>query len=104
MIRCLAFVFLAVLWLSPGPGRAETADDAFAALASTSFESIRQGVEALTTSGHPRAQVVISALQDGKLFMRGDKALFIKNDDGTFVDALTGAVTDVPSRDRKSVV
>jgi hypothetical protein len=44
MIRSIAFAFLVVLWLLPGAGRAETADDAFAALASTNFESIRQGV------------------------------------------------------------
>ena len=97
MIRCLACVLLAVLWLAPGPGHAEPADAAFAALASTSFESIRQGVEGLTTSGHPRAQIVITALQNGTLYMRQDKALFIKNDDGRFVDALTGAASDAPA-------
>jgi urea transport system permease protein len=95
MIRRLAFVLLAALWLFPGPARAETADEAMTALASTSFESIRGGVEALALSGQPRAQIVIIALQSGKLFMRGDKALFIKNDDGTFSDAATGAAADV---------
>jgi urea transport system permease protein len=103
MIRRFAFVLLAVFWILPGSGYAETADDAFAALASTSFESVRQGVEGLTTSGHPRAQVVITALQDGKLYMRPDKALFIKNEDGTFVDALTGAAADVPAGALKQV-
>ena len=103
MIRSLAFVVLAVLWLSPGPGRAEPADQAYAALASTNFESIRGGVEALTVSGDPRAQIVITALQSGKLFMRPDKALFIRNDDGTFVAALTGAAADVPASALKPV-
>jgi urea transport system permease protein len=103
MIRCFALAVLAALWLFPGPGRAETADEALAAIASTNFESIRQGVETLSVSGDPRAQVVISALQDGKLFTRPDKALFIKNDDGSFVDAATGAASDVPAGALKQV-
>lgn len=103
MIRCLAFILLAVLWLAPEPGRAETANEAYAALASTNFDSVRHGVEALTISGDPRAQIVITALQSGKLYLRPDKALFIKNDDGSFVDALTGAASDVPAGALKPV-
>jgi len=103
MIRRIAFALLAVFWIWPGSGHAQTADDAFAALASTSFDSVRQGVEGLTTSGHPRAQVVITALQAGKLYMRPDKALFIKNEDGSFVDALTGTPADVPASALKPV-
>ena len=103
MIRCLAFILLAVSWLFPGPGRAETADEAYAALATTHFDSIRHGVMALSVSGHPRAQIVITALHDGKLYMRPDKALFVKNADGTFVDAQTGAAADVPAGALKPV-
>jgi urea transport system permease protein len=96
MARCFSLVLLLSLVLYPGLSRAQP-DDPLSALASTSFESIRQGVEALSISGNPRAQIVISALQDGKLYMRPDKALFIKNEDGTFVDATTGATADVPA-------
>jgi urea transport system permease protein len=103
MTRCFAFLLAAVLWFFPGPGRAETADDALALIASTSFDSIRQGVEALSVSGGPRAQIVISALQDGKLYMRPDKALFIKKDDGNFVDAATGVASDVMASALKPV-
>jgi len=103
MIRCFALVLLAALWLFSEPVRAEPADEAFAALASTSFESIRGGIEALTVSGHPRAQVVITALQNGQLYARPDKALFIKNDDGSFVDALTGTAADVPASALKPI-
>jgi urea transport system permease protein len=42
-------------------------------------------------------------LQDGKLFMRLDKALFIRRDDGGFVEALTGAASDVPAGALKQV-
>jgi urea transport system permease protein len=97
MIRVLAFVLLAALGLLPGTGRAQSTDDAMKALASTNFESIRGGVEVLALSGDPRAQIVITALQSGTLYMRADRALFIKNEDGTFSDASTGAPADVPA-------
>ncbi len=95
MIRRLAILLLATIWLFPASGRADSSDDALASLASPGFESIRQGVEALAVSGNPRAQPVIVALQGGKLFVRQDKALFIKGDDGAFLDAATGQQADV---------
>jgi urea transport system permease protein len=101
--RWTILVLLAALCLFALPARAQSADEALAALASTSFDSVRQGVEALATSGHPRAQAIIAALQDGKLLMRSDKALFIKTDDG-LTDAATGAAAlDVPVRALKPV-
>ena len=82
---------LVVMLLTPiGFARAQPAEDAFAALSSTSFNTIRQGVEALVASGHARAATVIVALQAGRLFARADKALFIRTDDGGFIDATTG--------------
>ena len=96
-------LLLATLLLLPAPGRAQPADEALTALASTSFDGLRRGVEALAISGHPRAQAVITALQAGTLFMRGDKALFIKNEDGTFADAATGATADVPASALKQI-
>lgn len=103
MPRCLALILLVAVWLLPGPCRAQTADEAYAAFASTNFEAIRQGVMALSVSGDPRALIVITALHDGRLYVRPDKTLFIKNDDGTFVDALTGAAADVPAGALKPV-
>ena len=91
MRRLLGFLLIAALALLPDPTRAETADDALAALASTNFDSIRGGVEQLAASGDPRAAATIMALQGGKLYFRADKALFIKQDDDTYRDALTGA-------------
>jgi urea transport system permease protein len=97
MIRCFAIILLAALWLSPGPGRAATVEEAYASLASNNFDAIHDGVMALSVSGDPHAQSVITALQSGKLYLRPDKALFIKQDNGSFVDALTGAASDVPA-------
>ena len=45
----------------------------------------------LALSGHPQAAAILSALQANRLFARtADKALFIKADDGSFVDAANG--------------
>ena len=45
----------------------------------------------LAVSGHPQAAAILSALQANRLFARtADKSLFIKADDGSFVDAATG--------------
>ena len=103
MKRWIFFALLAMTWLTPGAGRAQSADEALAALASTSFNTVREGVEALALSGHPRAQAIVAALQNGKLLARADKALFIKNDDGTFAEAATGAPADVPAAALKPV-
>ena len=87
----LVLGLLVVMLMTPmGSARAQPAEEAFAALSSTNFNIIRQGVEALVASGHPRAAPVIAALQAGRLFARADKALFIKADDGGFIDATTG--------------
>jgi urea transport system permease protein len=90
MKRIAGLLFLAFLALAPGV-RAQPAEDAFTALASPSFETIRQGVSALAVSGHSQAAAILTALQANRLFARAaDKALFIKADDGSFIDAMTG--------------
>ena len=91
MKRLACLLLIAVLAFAPVTGRAQSGDEAFAALASPSFETIRQGVGMLAVSGHPQAAVILSALQANRLFVRtADKSLFIKADDGSFVDAATG--------------
>jgi urea transport system permease protein len=92
-VRLLLF---AVLALVPATSRAQSADRAFAALASPSYETIRQGVGMLATSGDPQAAAILSALQANRLFARGtDKALFIKTEDGSFVAAAIGQPADI---------
>jgi urea transport system permease protein len=87
----LRIVLFLLLGLLAAPLRAQPVDDGLAPLATTSFTALRQGVEALALSGHPRATEVIVALQAGRLYFRADKALFIKTDDDAFADAATGA-------------
>ena len=119
MTRCLALFLLAGLWFAllqtqgqtqgqtPGQTQAQTqartVDEALAALASPAFNTVREGVEALAISGHPRAQAIVAALQGGKLFAGPDKVLFVKNDDGTIARAATGATADVPASALKPV-
>jgi urea transport system permease protein len=91
MKRLAGLLLMAALLLAPALGLAQSADEALTALASTSFDSVRRGVEMLALSGQPRAAAIITALQSGRLFMGADKALFIKQDDGSLVDAATGA-------------
>ena len=87
MIRRAAFVLLALLWLLPAPGRAQSADDAFAALASTSFD--RSGAASRPSrcraTRAPSGDHRVAGRQTVRA--RPDKALFIKNDDGSFADA-----------------
>src|SRR6201999_1299158 len=91
MKRVAWLLLFAVLTLMPIAGRAQPADEALGALASTSFDSIRRGVEALAVSGHEHASAILTALRSGQLYFRNaDKALFIKQDDGSFIEAATG--------------
>jgi len=85
-------ILLLVVLLLPWNARADTPD--YAALASTSFDDVRRGIEQIAGSGDPRAANILGALQAGRLFAGPDRALFIKTETG-FVDA-TGKAADAP--------
>jgi urea transport system permease protein len=82
-------VLLLGLFLAVGSTSRARAQDVYTLLASPSFDNIRQGIQELGRSGDPRALPIISALQDGELFVRADHALFIRTASG-FTDAQTG--------------
>src|SRR5271165_7328859 len=90
MRRLFGLLIIALLVLAPVAGRADDDGEGFAALPSGNFDTIRHGVELLAFSGHPQALAVLSALQAGRLYVRADHALFIKSDNGGFLDATTG--------------
>jgi urea transport system permease protein len=90
MKRILFALIVALLAAAP-PAWAQTADEAMGLLGSGSFDQVRRGVEALATSGQPRAATIIAALQGGQLYYAPDHSLYIKQDDGSFVAAATGA-------------
>jgi urea transport system permease protein len=90
MKRVVRLLLLVALAMAPSVSRAQSADEALAALASPSFDAIRRGVEMLAVSGDRQAAAILSALQSGRLYARADHVLFIKSDDGSFIDAATG--------------
>jgi urea transport system permease protein len=107
MIRVLArLLLLCAFLLSPAIGRAQDAD-AFAGLAASSFDDIKQGVDTLAASGNPRALIVLQALDAGNLYTTrepsDDKPLYLSTDDTSFVDARTGKAVQVDPDDVRTV-
>ncbi len=91
MRRLLRLLLVVLMVLAPIASQADTADEAFADLASTNYDTIRHGVQALAFSGHPQALAILSAMQAGHLYARtSDHVLFIKTEAGGFLDAATG--------------
>ncbi len=88
MARIAGFLLLLLLLIPPA--HADQIGDAYAAIGAGRFDDTRRGVEQLALTGSPRAIPVIVALQNGALYVGADKALFIKQADGTFADAATG--------------
>jgi urea transport system permease protein len=93
-------VVVAALWAAVSAAPARAAGDPFAEIAATNFDVVAQGVQALATSGNPRAAAVIDALRDGKLYAwkwpRPDSPLYIRAAAG-FVDARSGAPVEAPA-------
>ncbi len=78
---------LVVLLLLASPALAQSD---LSPLASTNFDEIRRGVDALAVSGDPRAAAVLEALQSGRLMVGADRALFIKDASGAMTSAQSG--------------
>ncbi|SDU34007.1 urea ABC transporter permease subunit UrtB [Stappia sp. ES.058] len=92
---CLALAFLTAL--SAGTARAQTADELLSAqlnaLASGGFDETQQQVNALATTGDPRAAPALEALAEGDLyFRRADNVVFIVRKEGRDY-ALTDPIT-----------
>jgi urea transport system permease protein len=90
MRRLRSVLLLACLVLCTGHAVRVEGASPLSALTAPSLDELRRGVEALGRSGDPRALPVIAALNDGALYVRSDRALFIHTSSG-FVDAATGA-------------
>ena len=81
---------LLIIWLLFFPVLAHAnVDDALSALAGANIDEVRAGVDTLTLSGDPRTASILGAMQNGKLYARADRALFVKDADGHYVDART---------------
>jgi len=95
LIPCLLLAVLGVAGLGPSLARAQSFEDAQRLIASTRFEDIERGIDAVGRSGHPQALAIIEALDAGTVLVRAsDKALFIKLPSGALLEAATGAAAD----------
>jgi urea transport system permease protein len=107
MRRIARLLLILAILFAPAIGFAQDADP-FAGLASSDYDTIRQTVQDLGTSGNARALPVLQALQAGTLYSKrdagDDTTLYIMKDDNSFLDARTGApVADVDPDDVHAV-
>ncbi|WP_133774518.1 urea ABC transporter permease subunit UrtB [Enterovirga rhinocerotis] len=99
----IAFV-LGVLLLAPAVARADAYTDALARFAADSFSETEAAIDGVAASGHPLAADVVGAVREGRLMVRAaDKAVFIRDPDGSFRDAGTGSPAAVQGADLKPV-
>ena len=97
---CLVALLLAFSFaLSCATARAESLDEALAHFTADDFSETIAGIEAVAASGSPRAEIIISALQDGRLMFSAErKAVYIKDDADKLTDAATGQpIIDPPA-------
>ncbi|MFZ3361024.1 MAG: urea ABC transporter permease subunit UrtB [Xanthobacteraceae bacterium] len=80
-------------------------DEAVAHFAADDFDETLTGLKAVAASGDPRAEIIISALQNGHLMFSAErKAVYIQDAAGKLSDAVTGApVAGEPPADLDTV-
>jgi urea transport system permease protein len=72
--------------------RAATLNDALARFTADDFSETDTGINEIAATGSPRAEIIIRALQDGRLMFSAErKAVYIKNESDKLFDAATGA-------------
>ncbi len=87
----LVCALVCALALGQGAAHAAPLDQAIAHFAADDFDETLAGVSEVAASGSPRAALIITALQDGKLmFSAENKAVYIQDDAGNLTDAATG--------------
>lgn len=104
--RWMAFVLaLGLLATLLTGARAGPYEDALALFTTDSFSDTGQGIEGVAKSGNPLAAMVITALQEGRLFFSAaGKRVFYKDKDDKLFDAATGqAVAEAPPDDLAAV-
>jgi len=104
--RLLALVFaLSVVCVAANAARADAYEDALAHFLADSFDDTIEGINAVAQSGHPLAEKVIVALQDGRLlFSEEQKRVFFKDEADRLFDAASGSpATGSPPADLSQV-
>jgi urea transport system permease protein len=89
---CLVALLLALSFvLACGSAHAASLDEALAHFTADDFSETSDGIGAVATSGSPRAETIIRALQDGRLLYSAEsKAVYVKNESGKLTNAATG--------------
>ncbi len=103
MRSLLALVLFVAVLASPHAARADAYTDALARFAVDSYPDTEAAIEGVAASGNPLAEDVIGALRDGRLLVRADGAVFVRDGAGALRDAKTGAPATVAAADLKPV-
>jgi urea transport system permease protein len=104
--RLLGVVFAFVILLgSASASRAGPYEDALPHFLSDSFNDTIDGINAVVASGHPLAEKILGALQDGRLFFSAaERKVFFRNEQERMFAAESGnAVSDAPPADLAQV-
>jgi urea transport system permease protein len=91
---CLVALLLALssLMLGQAAAYAASLDDALSHFTTDDFSETSTGISDLAASGSPRAEIIIRALQDGRLLFSAErKTVYVKDEAGKLTDAATGA-------------
>ena len=99
---CLVALLLALSSLVLGQAAAYAAglDEALSHFTADDFSETTTGINDVIASGSPRAEIIIRALQDGRLVYSAErKTVYVKDEAGKLTDAATGAPIsgDVPA-------
>ena len=93
-------VLLALMAAAAAPAYAQTYESALGGFTSDSFADTEKAVAAVAGSGHPLAERVVRALQEGRLlFSAGARRVFIREPAGVILDAATGQPDAAPPAD-----
>jgi urea transport system permease protein len=77
--------------LGSAPAHAASLDEALAHFTADDFDETLIGIQEVASSGSPRAEIIIRALQNGQLMFSAErKAVYIQDDASTLTDAATG--------------
>jgi urea transport system permease protein len=91
---CLvALIFALGLALAQSTAHADALDDALAHFTAGDFDETDTGISQVASSGNPRAEAILKALENGQLMFSAEKkAVYIQDENNKLFDAATGQV------------
>lgn len=100
----LVAVFALLCLLGAAPAAAGPFEEALQGFVTDDFTDTGEAIASVASSAHPRAAVVLEALQDGRLqFSAERKKVYVKDADDKITDAETGAAVADPPGDIDNV-